>query len=115
MGSNPNTVYWMNIFHIDWLKKLYCLFVKNKQKEVSDSPFLKTLFSINCRLNITNRIKGDTRITSDIFNNGQPRPLLSFIFGSFQTNINTIDATNKCEKMSIQYMVPGFEPTTFRS
>ena len=105
---------WTFFTLIGWKNCIVCLWKINK-KEVSDSPFLKTLFSINCRLNITNRIKGDTRITSDIFNNGQPRPLLSFIFGSFQTNINTIDATNKCEKMSIQYMVPGFEPTTFRS
>ena len=35
-------------------------------------------------------------------------PLIS----SFQTNI-TIVTTNKCEKMSIQYTVLGFEPTTF--
>ena len=43
---------------------------------------------------------------------GQPRPLFRFIFRSFQTNI-TIFTTNICEKMSIQYMVPGFEPMTF--
>ena len=34
------------------------------------------------------------------------------LFSSFQTNI-TILTTNKCEKMSIQYAVLGFEPTTF--
>ena len=39
---------------------------------------------------------------------GQPRPL----FWSFQTNA-TIFTTNQYEKMSIQYMAPGFEPTTF--
>ena len=32
-------------------------------------------------------------------------------FQSFQTN-NTIFTTNQCWKMSIQYMVLGFEPTT---
>ena len=37
----------------------------------------------------------------------------SFIFGLFQTNIITIFTTNICGKMSIQYTVPGFEPTTF--
>ena len=42
---------------------------------------------------------------------GIPRRLLR-LFLSFQTNI-TIFTTNKCEKMSIQYMVLGFEPTTF--
>ena len=42
------------------------------------------------------------------------------LFLSFQTNITilkknniTILKTNKCEKVSIQYMVPWFEPTTF--
>ena len=33
-------------------------------------------------------------------------------FRPFQTNV-TIFTTNKCEKISIQYTVPGFEPTTF--
>ena len=42
----------------------------------------------------------------------QPRPLLLFIFGlSNQHHYNF--ATNICEKISIQYTVPGFEPTTF--
>ena len=40
-------------------------------------------------------------------------PGLFFVyFQSFQTNI-TIFTTNICEKMSIQYTVPGFEPMTF--
>ena len=34
------------------------------------------------------------------------------LFSSFQTNF-TIFTTNKCEKMSIQYTVLGFEPTIF--
>ena len=29
VGSNPGTVYWMDIFHIDLLLKLYCLFEKD--------------------------------------------------------------------------------------
>ena len=37
----------------------------------------------------------------------------SFIFGLFETKINTIFTVNKCEKMTIQYTVLGFEPTTF--
>ena len=45
------------------------------------------------------------------FKMGQPRPLFH-LFSSFQTHI-TIFTTNKCEKMSIQYTVLGFEPTTF--
>ena len=40
-----------------------------------------------------------------------PQPLSRFNL-SFQTK-NTILTTNKCEKMSIQYSVLGFEPTTF--
>ena len=39
---------------------------------------------------------------------GQPRPLFH-LFSSFQTHI-TIFTTDKCEKMSIQYPVPGFLP-----
>ena len=42
---------------------------------------------------------------------GQPRPLFR-CFRSFQTN-RTIFTTNQCEKMFIQYTVPGCEPTTF--
>ena len=34
-------------------------------------------------------------------------------FWSFQTNIITIFTTNICEKMSIHFTVPGFEPTAF--
>ena len=34
------------------------------------------------------------------------------LFSSFQTNIK-IFKTIKCEKMSIQYTVLGFEPMTF--
>ena len=37
---------------------------------------------------------------------------LFFIYFVFSKNI-TIFASNKCEKMSIQYKVLGFEPTTF--
>ena len=41
-------------------------------------------------------------------------PGLFFVyFWSFQANIITIFTTNICEKMSIQYTVQGFEPTTF--
>ena len=40
-------------------------------------------------------------------------PGLFFVyFRSFQTNF-TIFTTNTCEKMSIQYMMPGFKPTNF--
>ena len=40
-------------------------------------------------------------------------PGLFFVyFRSFQTNIKMF-TTNICEKISIQYTVPGFEPTTF--
>ena len=42
---------------------------------------------------------------------GQPRPLFVY-FRSFKTKITNF-TTNLCEKMSIQYKVPGFEPTTF--
>ena len=38
-----------------------------------------------------------------------------FIFGLFQTNINTILQQINVKKMSIQYTAPGFEPMTFRT
>ena len=37
--------------------------------------------------------------------------LFLIYFRSFQTNIITIFTTNICQKESIQYQVPGFEPT----
>ena len=40
--------------------------------------------------------------------------LFFIYFRSFQTN-NTIFTTNEYEKMSIEYMAPGFEPMTFRT
>ena len=52
-------------------------------------------------------------VRSCSFKMGQPRPRFR-LFWSFQTNMITIFAANICEKMSIQYTVPGFEPTTFR-
>ena len=42
---------------------------------------------------------------------GQPWPLFR-LFSAFQAKF-TILTTNKCEKMSIQYPVLGFELTTF--
>ena len=47
-----------------------------------------------------------------MFLNG-PSLALFHLFSYFQTNI-TIFTTNKFEKMSIQYKVLGFKPTTFR-
>ena len=48
----------------------------------------------------------------DFFKKNWPtRPLFNLL-SSFQTHI-TIFTTNKGEKMSIQYTVPGFKPTTF--
>ena len=43
--------------------------------------------------------------------NGPTPASFSFIFGLFQTN-NTICTANQCEKISIQYTAPGYEPTT---
>ena len=46
-----------------------------------------------------------------LFKMGQPWPLFC-LFSSFHTNI-TILTANKCEKMSIQHLAPGFELTPF--
>ena len=43
----------------------------------------------------------------------QRRPLLLFIFGLFKQTSSQYFTTNTCEKMSIQYTVPGFKPRTF--
>ena len=38
--------------------------------------------------------------------------LFSFIFGHLKQTLQNF-TTNRCEKISIQYTVPGFEHTTF--
>ena len=38
VGSNPGAVYWMDIFHIDLLKKLFEK-TENKRKEAGFGPF----------------------------------------------------------------------------
>ena len=50
-------------------------------------------------------------VTTLVFLNGPTPASLSCIFGRFQAN-NTIFQTNHYEKMSIQYTVLGFKPTT---
>ena len=45
------------------------------------------------------------------FKNGPTPASFSFIFGLFKQTLQ-IFTTNVCEKMSIQYTAPGFEPTT---
>ena len=51
VSSNPSTVYWMNIFHIYLLAKLYCVFEKTKinEKEAGVGPFKKYIFNKSCR------------------------------------------------------------------
>ena len=44
---------------------------------------------------------------------GKPRPLFH-LFLSFQIH-TTIFTTNNCEKMSIHYIMPGFELMTFET
>ena len=41
VGLNPSAVYWMDIFNIDLLKRLYCLCEKtvNNEKEARVGPF----------------------------------------------------------------------------
>ena len=46
------------------------------------------------------------------FKKNGPTPASFNLFSSFQTHI-TIFTPNKCEKMSIQYTVPGFKLMTF--
>ena len=44
--------------------------------------------------------------------NGPTLASLLFIFGLFKQTINFLQQINVNNVMSIQYMVPGFEPTT---
>ena len=48
-----------------------------------------------------------------LFKNAQPRPLSLFIFGLFKQNYNILQQMN-VKNMSIQYIAPGFKPTTSR-
>ena len=32
VDSNPSAIYWMDVFHIDLLKKLYCCLFESDQK-----------------------------------------------------------------------------------
>ena len=54
MGSNPGTIYWMDMtfFHIDLLLKLYCLLKKTKNKRKRGDYFcsLKVTSSQKCPL-----------------------------------------------------------------
>ena len=72
-------------------------------------PTLANIFSTKLS-HFTTRVHHPVCVFSK---NGHSQPLYR-LFLSFQTNI-TICTTNKCEKMSIQYMVLWFEHTTFRS
>ena len=47
------------------------------------------------------------------FKMGHPRPVFRFIF-VFSSKHYNFYSKNICEKMPIQYMVPGFELTTFK-
>ena len=46
---------------------------------------------------------------------GQPLPLFFVYFGLYKQKSLQFFTTNVCKKMSIQKMVLGFEPTTFRT
>ena len=53
------------------------------------------------------------RPRTDFFKKWANPASFGIYFWSLQANIITIFTTNISEKISIQYMVPGFEPTTF--
>ena len=49
-----------------------------------------------------------------VFKSGPTRPLFR-LFSVFSNKQYIFTTTNQCEKMSIQYTTPRFEPTTFRT
>ena len=61
--SNPGTMYWMDIFCIDLLQKLYCLFekTKNKGKRGRVGPFLKESFWGSGCSSVGRAVASDTR------------------------------------------------------
>ena len=50
--------------------------------------------------------------STKLLKNGPSPASFSFIFGLFQTNIDTILQQINVKKMSIQYTALGYEPTT---
>ena len=56
-----------------------------------------------------NRVKYGRSEKEHFFKKGASPGLFLVYFWSYQTNIITIFTTNVCEKISIQYTVPGFE------
>ena len=51
---NPSAIYWMDIFHIDLLQKLYCLFEKTENKRKRGRDFKKYYWIVH--LDITDDI-----------------------------------------------------------
>ena len=62
-----------------------------------------------------NRVKYGRSEKEHFFKKGASPGLFLVYFWSYQTNIITIFTTNVCEKISIQYTVPGFEPSECES
>ena len=54
MGSNSGTAYWMDIFYIDLLKKLYCLFVEKRPEIAQFSKNNKKKLGNNDHVKISN-------------------------------------------------------------
>ena len=72
------------------------------------------LFMLGLKLNNVNiLVITETIKAAFIFSkNGPTLASLLFIFGLFKQTINFLQQINVNNVMSIQYMVPGFEPTT---
>ena len=91
---------------------------ENKQKRGRDWPiFLKkniALWSQSIEQNANKFLTytSNARFLTVFFKKWPTSASFSFIFSIFKQTLQFFK-TNICEKMSIQYMVPGFEPTTF--
>ena len=82
MGSNPGTVYWMDIFLKYLLQKLYCLFEKteNKRKSLFNSVGSKLMFYVKvCRWLDSNHWPLVLQVTTE----PQPMPNMSYVFEDF--------------------------------
>ena len=112
-----SVVSYYNMFWIQFCKRLdsnrgTLEVISTAQQSFATKVSIVVILSLStdcCSTGLTTTI-----CVSIFFKNGPTPASFLFIFGLFkQTLLQFLQQI--CEKMSIQYTVPGFEPTTFRS
>ena len=115
IGSSALNVSNKKINYKNYLESDFCLFSILQLYLFPASIFLFLTISVKgLELMTSQMIKIHGQFLLTIFLNGPTQP--SFInFSVFSNEHHTIFTTKICEKMFIQYTVPGFEPTTSRT